>query len=143
MWVTFTPEGGDKRDWHFVADDVWEDDAEAIEKAAGVAWDQWRNELRRGASRARRSLLWHLLRQDHPGLRFEDLQRYRKGELVVEFDVAELQVMRQNFLDSPRLTEDERHDLVADVDKEIAKAREKFGEPGKAPSPGVAPPTSG
>lgn len=141
--MTFNPDNGQKQEWHFDPADVWEDEAEAIEKVADVAWDNWVMQLRRGNSRVRRSLLWHLIRQDHPGLKFADLPRFRKGELLVEFDVADLTVMREQFAASPRLSEDERESLLLETDAEIEKARAKFGDgAGKAASPPAGTDTS-
>lgn len=137
MHVTYTPADGDKQEWHFDPDEVWEDDAEAIEKVADCAWDNWVIQLRRGSSRVRRSLLWYLQRQEHPSLRFDDLPRFRKRDLLIEFDVADLATMREQFATSPRLSEDERTELLAETDLEIEKARAKFGDTGKAPSPDV------
>ena len=90
MFVTYSPKGQEPQHWEFIPDDVFQDDAELVEKRFGGDWDAFLEGVRDGSARARRVLLWHLMRQDHPRLRFEDVPRFRMGEIKAEFSAAEL-----------------------------------------------------
>jgi len=90
VFVQYKPKDGDPQTWDFTPEDVFEDDAELIEKHYGGEWDQFVDGLKSGQARPRRVLLWYLTRQVHPKLRFEDTPRFRMGELTVEFSSSEL-----------------------------------------------------
>lgn len=125
MFVQYTPKDGDAQTWDFVPDDVFEDDAELIEKHSGATWDTFLDNLRGGQARARRVLLWHLTRQVHPKLRFEDTPRFRMGELVVEFGAAELRELIDKLAKADVVGEEreqERQDILARLEVELTDA---------------------
>lgn len=94
MDVTFDPEDGSEiRTWPFDPDDVLRSEATAIERAYGESWEQWINALRIKNARARTVLLWHLLKQDHPKLKFDDTPDFRMRQMTVEMSSAELKVV--------------------------------------------------
>lgn len=93
MFVQYKPKDGDPQTWDFVPEDVYEDDAELIEKHYGGEWDSFIDGLKSGQARPRRVLLWYLTRLTHPKLRFEDTPRFRMGELTVEFSSTELRAL--------------------------------------------------
>jgi hypothetical protein len=91
MHVTFNPEdGSEEKNWTFDPDDVLRSEATAIEKAYGESWEQWINALRIKNAKARTVLLWHLLKADHPKLRFDDTPDFRMRQMKVEMSSAEL-----------------------------------------------------
>ncbi|MDM4722747.1 hypothetical protein QTQ03_25275 [Micromonospora sp. WMMA1363] len=144
MWVTYRPE--DQPDeaeqrWEFNSERVRTSEAEIIEKRYGANWDTWRNDVRSGSAKARRVLLWHLLRREHPRLRYEDTPDFLMAELLVEHSVAELLELRDRLAKAKVDDESMREQMAAALDIEItdAMAREGIAEldgaAGKAPSP--------
>lgn len=132
MDVTYTPEGGAPQSWSFVAGRVPMSEAERIEAHAGCTWDEWITRLQSGAARARRVLLWHLMRRQHPSMRYEDTPDFMMSELVLEYDAAELQRMLDN-IDAIPVSEDEKNAVRAALMSELEKAHERGGQ-GKAPT---------
>lgn len=127
MFVTYSPADGDEQRWEFLADQVLDTDAEAIEKAYIDSWDNWLVTLLRGGIRARRVLLWHLIKTEHPSLKFADLPSFRVGELIVEWDRGELSRVRAGIADASKsrgLDEATREALLAHLDAEMEKAPE-------------------
>lgn len=114
MFVQYKPKDGDPQTWDFVPEDVYEDDAELIEKHAGCDWDEFVDGLKSGRARPRRVLLWHLTRLTHPKLRFEDTPRFRMGELTVEFSSAELRDLADKLERTDRTGLNE--EVVAELD---------------------------
>lgn len=91
MLVTFDPEDGSPvRTWTFDPDDLLRSEATAIEKAYGEAQEMWINSLRIKNAKARTVLLWHLLKEDHPNLKFVDTPDFRMRQMKVEMSSAEL-----------------------------------------------------
>lgn len=83
--LIYTPEGEDSQEFDFDPDTVFSLEAEALEDVGGDSWDsyaEWIDKVGSGNIRARRALLWILLRRSNPKLRFEDLV-FR----INEFDV--------------------------------------------------------
>lgn len=142
MRITYAPKGGEPRIWDFEPAEISQPDAEEIEKRYGRLWDEFLEDLRKGGSRARRVLLWHLQRREHPTLRYEDTPVFRMGELTAEFSVDELLQIRDQVLKS-HLSDEEKDGVLAGLDIEI---RDQGGsvpvdEPA-ALEPGKALPTS-
>ncbi|GGS87673.1 hypothetical protein GCM10010156_52740 [Planobispora rosea] len=140
MFVTYRPEDGAEQKWIFDPRRVRASQAEAIEKRAGEPWDAWLVAVQAGNMRARRVLLWHLLRLDHPALKFEDVPDFYAGELVVEHSVAELTEIRGRVTKAP-LPAAQREQVLAAIDTALGEAREReqTTEPeGKALSPSGA-----
>lgn len=135
MLVTYTPESGDAQRWEFDPKRVRASEAEAIEKRAGENWDSWLFAVQAGSMRARRVLLWHLLRREHPSLRWEDTPDFYAGELLVEHTVAELTEIRDR-VEAARLSADQREQALTALDVAITEAMARQAEEpeGKAPS---------
>lgn len=123
MLVTYNPGPGERQQWQFNPEDVKASQAELIEKRFGGGYAEWSNEVRKGSIRARRVLLWHLLRTEsgHHTLRFEDTPDFTLRELVVEMSVAELVELRDR-LAKVNMPEDEREQVAAALDIEISEA---------------------
>jgi len=114
VFVQYKPKDGDAQSWEFVPDDVFEDDAELVEKYYGADWDEFLNGVRGGKARARKVLLWHLMRQQHPRLRFDDVPRFRMGEVTADFSSDELRelIAKMDRLDRTGMDDDR----VAELD---------------------------
>jgi len=143
MRVTYQPEGERPQTWEFNPDRVRASDAELIEKRYGDKWDVWRSDVISGGMRARRVLLWHLLRigpHGHPLLRYEDTPNFYTGELKVEYSSAELRQVIDR-VGKMKLDDAQREQIMAALDVELREAYEREGkiyegevaeEPGKS-----------
>jgi hypothetical protein len=123
--VTYT--GGDApQHWTFDPDGVAVDDAEQIEAAmgAGQTYDDFTRSLINATARARRVLLWYLMRRDHPDTRllFSDVPIFKMGELVVELGTAELAVLQSQIEENDRITPERKRAALAAVAEEFAAA---------------------
>lgn len=143
MDVTYTPEGETAQTWNFNSGRVRTVEAEQIEARSGMRYEEWVLAIQAGGARARRVLLWHLMRRDHPKLRFEDTPDFYMDELVLEYDATELRELLAR-LDDPSIELDEeaaskvRVLLTAEIE-----AAESRGDLGKAPaSPDSETPTA-
>jgi hypothetical protein len=144
MIVTLTTEGEPPKRWTFDPDDLRQRDAEQIEIKSGVLFEQFREQVLVGGARARRVLVWHLLRQDHPTLKLDDVD-FRMRELEVEPELGELRDWRKQLLSSKgnRLSEEQRDQMLAAIDAELAAMAEKDGEVPEEGKALCAPPESG
>lgn len=95
MDVKYDPEDGSPvRTWTFDPEDLLRSEAAAMEKAyGGVALEVLINDLRIRNAKARAVLLWHLLKQDHPHLKFPDTPDFRMRQMTVEMSSAELKAV--------------------------------------------------
>jgi len=134
MKVTYAPAGADPQVWDFEPDEVTQSQAELIEKRYGRNWDQFLQDARQGSAKARRVLLWHLLRQTHHTLRVEDVPDFRMGDVKVEHTVAELIELRDRVLKSS-LDAEEKDNILTALDIEISNAMGDEVEPGKDSTP--------
>jgi len=123
MFVTYTPEGNaeGQRRWTFLPGRVRQSEAAAVEKAYGSNWDQFCAEAQAGSIRARRVLLWLLMRRDHPTLRLEDVPDFYTEELVVQHSADELRQVRER-VEKSGLSEAERDMALGIIDGQIAEA---------------------
>lgn len=134
MKIIYTPADGDEQRWDWDPKQVRAKDAELIETKADATWDEFQMQLLAGRMRARRVLLWFLLRKDHPALRLDDVD-FAAGEMKAEHTVAELQELRDGLVDAPNVPEDRREAALAILDKQIAAQVDEGDEPvGKARS---------
>lgn len=119
--VTYRPEGDPAQRWSFDPKQVISGEAEAIEKRSESTWDEFQKAILSGSIRARRVLLWHLLKKTHPPLRFDDVS-FRAGEVEVEFEKHELQELRSEILKKDKLVSDEDRDkAIAAIDAQITE----------------------
>lgn len=137
MIVTYAPDGGDKRTWDYKSADLPSSEAEDIEEAVGVTFDEWQQKLLMGGMKARRALLWILRRRDEPGLKFADVA-FTVREFTLDFDAGEKADVRREVQKSTQLSDDEKRQVFALLDDD-----EQGGETGgKGPST-LAGPTAG
>jgi hypothetical protein len=137
MYLTYRPVGDpEPQEFVFIPGKTNSFDSEAIENVTEWTWEEFLANLQKGSMKARRALLWVMLRRIHRGLRFKDVS-CTPDEVKVEYDVYELTELRQNIEDSNR-SDEEKEPYLAYVDQEIAKARPAPDESGKAPELYVA-----
>lgn len=129
MKVTYSPEGEGVQTWDFVPDKVRQSEAELAERRFGGTWNEFRVAAVKGDSRARRVLLWHLMRRQHHTLRYEDTPDFALGELKVEMTRGELVALREQV---DKSSHPERDSILAALDSEIDTAEDDPEPEGKA-----------
>jgi hypothetical protein len=95
MLVVYEPHGGTPEEFPFKSDELMSFDAEAIEDVGGPTWESYAefiDKLMNDNFKARRALLWIMLRRRNPKLRFSDLV-VQVDELHMAFDAAELRTI--------------------------------------------------
>jgi len=121
--VTYAPDGQEPQRWDWDPTKVRAVEAELIEKRFNGTWDSFRMAVLEGSVRARRVLLWHLLKRQHPILRLGDVD-YGLGELTVEMTRAELMEFRGAVVKAKGITDEEREKALRALDAEIESAPE-------------------
>lgn len=120
MKVTYKVADNDVTVWEFNPDDTPQSQAELMEKRYGGNWDAFLTDVRSGSARARRVLLWHLLRRTHHTLRYEDVPDFPMGAVKVEHSVDELRFIRDRVLKAA-LPAEEREQILTALDIEITE----------------------
>ncbi len=126
MKVTYTLSGEPDTVFDFDPDRVRVSEAEIMEKRYGGTWTELRAGITQGNAKARRVLLWHLLRKTHHTLRFEDTPDFAFGDLKVEHEIHELVEMRDKIARSNHARKDE---LISALDLEISDAEDAEASP--------------
>lgn len=102
MLIKYAPENEEPQEFEFDPDNAWSFEAEMIESVGRQTWVSFEADfldlLRAGNFKARRALLWVLLRREKPDLRFSDLV-VKVNEVTIGLDKAERQVMRKRLAD--------------------------------------------
>lgn len=131
MIITYTPKGEQPQRFDYDSEDVRAKDAEQIEAKSGIPWESFGLLVQQGSMKARRVLLWHLLRQQHGTLRLDDVD-FASKELSVEFNVKEYKEFREAVVrNASGIPAEQRENVLARVDAEIEKAEAAEAE-GKA-----------
>jgi len=122
MLFSYKPDDGDAQQWTFRPRKFPSHEAEAIENATGMTWSEFSEQVLKGSVRARRALLWILLRRQHPVLKFNDVA-FSLDEVELELEPDELRAMRGELekVDDP----DVRSLALAQIDEQIAEAEAK------------------
>ena len=121
MILVYAPADGDEQRWEFQLGRLRVMEIEAIEKRTDMAYDtEFRENLLKGQVRARRALLWTMLRRQHPTLRFDDVD-FAADELRLEFDRSEWQSMYDDVAAAAGLSDEDREFRLALIGAEIAK----------------------
>lgn len=127
MQVEWDPANGeDKQRWQFDPDDVYRDEAALIEKHYGGSYDKWRAGLMLGEIEARAVLLWYMLKQIHPKLRFDDLPRFRVRQLTTQLGTMELNALWKRVV-RMKLDPDTREAFNTQFEADMADAMEREG----------------
>jgi hypothetical protein len=132
VFVNYAPKGEPAQQWEYSPEHVRAAEAELIEKRFDGTFDQFNMALLQGSMRARRVLLWHMLKRKHLELRLEDVD-FASGELKVEFTRDELQQMHDEAATSKAIPDKDRDLMLLTLRAQIDKA--PAGDTaGKAPS---------
>jgi len=129
MRIAYTPKNpadGDAQTWDFTPGRIRASEAETIEKRYGGRWEDFLGDVKGGSMRARRVLLWHLLRTAHPGLKFEDTPDFYADELKCTYSYAELVAMRDR-VQKANLAPDALEQITTALDIEITEAMSEEG----------------
>jgi hypothetical protein len=152
LFLKYHPEGAtEPTTYEFLPGRVRVSRAQLVEKVYSRAlgekatWEQFKIAVVQGSIAARRVLLWLLMSQIHPTLRYEDVPDFYEDEVTVEWSRQELQDMYDG-LERAQMPDGEKETLLARLREEIAGAPTGDDDPlpeadqGKA-SPICEPPT--
>lgn len=123
MIVTYKPENAEPTKYKFRPNTIKASEAEMIEKRAGCSFEEWTQKVISGSATARRVLLWHCMRRDHPALRWEDTPDFAWSEVLIERELDELERFVAVIRETKALTEEEREAVLEEVEKEMAQRR--------------------
>lgn len=136
MFIDYTPEGQKTQRLPFQPGRVRLDESAGIEfrysKLCGEkrSYQQFIEDVKQGSAVARRVLLHHVLRKQHPTIRIEDVNPY-EDEIAILFHKAELEEIRAAVEKTTAMPANEKEQVLARLDDEIATAPDAR-EPGKA-----------
>lgn len=129
MIVKYTADGSPGQRWIYAPEKVKQSQAEMVEKKFGGDWDEFNKKVLAGNAKARKVLLWHCLRTDHPVYRWEDTPDFAMSEVTVEFEAHELANLRGVIAKSKDIDDDVRASALAAIDDledaELPKADSK------------------
>ena len=89
MKVTYSPEDGDEQVFDYNPNKLLSAEREALEKRTGMSFQQFTMGVLRGHSLCRRALLHVLLKRQHPGISYDDVD-FCWDELTVEMTKGEI-----------------------------------------------------
>ena len=89
MKVTYSPEDGDEQVFDYNPNKLMSAEREALEKRTGMSFQQFTMGVLRGHSLCRRALLHVLLKRQHPGISYDDVD-FCWDELTVEMTKGEI-----------------------------------------------------
>lgn len=125
MKISYTPEGGERREWTYKPNKMLSIDAEAIERVTGWTFQEFGEKFMAGSALAQHALLWILLRKDNRGLKFSEV-RFAMDEFDMDFDAEERAAMREVLEnDGAELDDDER----AQLEKYLAEEEIEVADP--------------
>ena len=109
-------------------------------KAVGErrTWQQLIADAHQGSMEAWTVLLWVAQTADHPGLRYENMDDFDSGALVMEHSKEEVRQMLAAIRTSDAMLESERTALIAQLELGLETARVGQDEPAPKPDPAVA-----
>ncbi len=136
MLLIYKPEGADERRWTFAPDKLLSSEAEAIEKVTEMTYQEFGQALVKGSMRARRALLWVMLKREDPPLRITQVDP-PTGSIGVDYEQHELKAIRDALLEDRELSDSDRNQAIAAMDEMIADGAD---EAPKAPASGDASP---
>jgi hypothetical protein len=131
MYLTYKPADEDPQEFIFIPDEINSFDAEAIESATNWTWEEFMLKLQTGSFKARRALLWVLLRTVHRGLAFRDV-KFNKNQVELEYDVDEMAKLIKQIKEQPDQDGFNKDAFIAQMEKEMETARPAPAESGKA-----------
>lgn len=128
MFLRYTPDGSDAREWALDLGKLRSMEIEQIERTTGLAYGtEFKQQLLKGSARARRALLWTLQRREHPTLKLDDVD-FADDELTLIMDKAELAETRVAVAKAD-IPEAEKSLALEIIDEQMSTAPDA---PGKA-----------
>lgn len=115
MIIVYAPEDGDEKRWDLKTARITAPEAEAVERATGLEWEQAKAKVFHGSMLATRAITWVLMKRDNPVLRYAAFVP-AAAELGYELDTEETAVIRKEIENNPDLDEDERASTLAQLD---------------------------
>jgi hypothetical protein len=97
--IIYSPRDGERREWTWKPSELPSHEAELIEDAMDLPYQAFVAKWLSGSTRARRALLWVLLRRDVPALEFGQV-RFLLDELGDDFDDDEVAAMRARLAEN-------------------------------------------
>ena len=119
---------GDPQAWEIDLRRMRVSEAEQLERASGMTKDEFDVAVLAGNSKARRVLLWHLMKRAHPRLPLRDVPDFYFDELELELSIPELERYRGQIEKAPTLSDAERIDMLDAIEIQIAGLRKAAGE---------------
>ncbi|MCP9209280.1 hypothetical protein [Streptomyces cucumeris] len=115
MIIVYVPEDGEERRWDLKTARITAVEAEAVERATGLEWEQAKAKVLNGSMLATRAVAWVLLKRDQPTLRYVQFVP-AANELGYDLDAEEMAAIREGIENNPDLDEDERAAALAQLD---------------------------
>lgn len=130
MFLEYTPQGQPTQRWHFQPGRLKTGSMILLEKQTGLKYGQeFKQTLMMGGTLARKALLWLFLRQDHPTVKFDDVDFY-DDELLLVQDKDEIEAEIEALKDLDGIPEDQRLAGLSMLRSQLLTAPDA---PGKAP----------
>lgn len=132
MIIIYAPEGVERRTWNLKEVRFMSSEAEAVERATGLEWQEAKARVVKGSMLALRAVTWVLLKRDQPTLRYTAFDP-AENEIGVDLDAEEWGVLREELAASEDLSDAERAAALAQLDAEITGAEPADAEPDEVP----------
>lgn len=143
MILIYEPEGGERRTWNLKTTRFMSTEAEAVERATGLEWQEAKARVIKGSMVALRATVWVLVKREDPTLRYTAFDP-AENEIGVDLDAEEWGVLREEVANSSDMGEAEKAAVLAQLDAEATDA--EVPEPGADDIPkdsdGAASPTA-
>lgn len=138
MFIKYTPAEGEQQQFYFQLAKLMTVEAEKIEEVTGWSFDDFQTQLMKGFVKARRVLLWILLKRQHPTMKLADIN-VPVDAITVEFDRDEFDSMLEQLGKAQDAEPDNAE--IERVIVQFAKLRADAPEPQDGPK--GEPPVSG
>ncbi|MER6834242.1 hypothetical protein ABT320_09620 [Streptomyces cellulosae] len=133
MFLVYSPEGSDEpKRFKYNPRKIMSAEREWIERRTERNWADFTKDVVAGNSLCRRALLYVFLKREHPGIKWDDVD-FAWDELVLEYSKSELIQIRETAAEAA--TGEEREQVLARLDEDIAAAHEDPDDGGKAQLP--------
>ncbi|KFU81017.1 hypothetical protein SAMN04489729_4808 [Amycolatopsis lurida] len=137
--IAYSPDGGEAQRYDFDPDDLRVAAAEDLERKFEGSLDELQQALMSGSIRAKRVALWHVLRQAHKELRYDDVD-FRAGEVEVILGRELLEKLHAAAQTATGVPEDKRRAAVAALEAQLRSSADGEGQDDEVPAPaGKAP----
>jgi hypothetical protein len=119
--LIYAPEGGERRTWNLKEVRFMATEAEAVERATGVEWQEAKARVIKGSMVALRAVVWVLVKRDEPTLRYSAFDP-AEHEIGVDLDAEEWGVLREELANSDDMSDEQKALMLAQLDAETATA---------------------